>query len=90
MLSQPLSARAMHARPNCAPPYYQGRPAALWITVMSPQTKRTAVGHARAARPPAPVPRPRRPQAGETVPPAPRLSAVSRALRSRRSASPAG
>ena len=88
MLTQPPPAPEMHARPNCAPPYYQGRPATLWITIMNPQTKRTAAGRARTTRHPAPVPRPRPPQAGVTIPPAPRLSAVYRTPRPRRSASP--
>ena len=41
--------RAVHAeperngqRPNSAPAYYLGRPAALWITVMHPRRERTA------------------------------------------------
>jgi hypothetical protein len=31
-------------RSNCAPAYYQGRPASLWINVMKPR-RRTAAGH---------------------------------------------
>jgi hypothetical protein len=67
MPTQPLPPREMHARPNGAPPYYQGRPATLWIIIMSPWTKRTAAGHARTTRHPIPGPRPWRPQVGETV-----------------------
>lgn len=76
MLTQLPAARDMLARPNCTPPYYQGRPAGLWISVMSPKTRRTSDGRAQATRYPLPVPRPRSPQAGQTVPPTPRLSAV--------------
>jgi hypothetical protein len=90
MLTQPLLPPAMHARPNYAPAYYQGRPATFWIAVMSPQARRTAAGHAQATRHPAPVPGPRPPQVGETIPPAPRLSAVHWPPRLRRSASLAG
>jgi hypothetical protein len=89
MLTQSLPAREMHARPNGAPAYYQGRPATFWIAVMSPRTKRTAVGRART-RHPVPVPPPRPPQASETIPPTLRLSAVYWTPRSRRPASPAG
>ncbi len=28
------------SRPNCAPAYYQGRPAALWINIMKPHHRR--------------------------------------------------
>ena len=80
MLTQSLPPREMHARPNLAPAYYQGRPATLWVAVMGLQTRRTADGHARTARHPAAMPPPRQPQAGETIPPAPRLSAVHWAM----------
>jgi hypothetical protein len=80
MLTQPPWQGGTCARPKSAPAYYQGRPAAFWITLMSPQADRAAAAHARAARPSIPIPRPRQPQAGETVPPAPRLSAVRWAL----------
>lgn len=55
MLTQSLSLREMHARPNGAPAYYQGRPAKFWITIMSPQTKRTAAGGVAATRPSVPI-----------------------------------
>lgn len=84
MLTQPLSRRDMPARPNYAPAYYLGRPAAFWITVMSPSAKRAAVGRAPAARHLVLVPRPALPQAGETIPPTPRLSAVYWTPRPRR------
>jgi hypothetical protein len=29
------------SRPNCAPAYYQGRPAALWINAMKPRRGRS-------------------------------------------------
>ena len=90
MLTQPPPTREMPARPKAAPAYYLGRPAAFWITVMSPRTKRTADGRAQAARHLVPVPRPRPPQVGETVPPTPRLSAVYWTPRPRRLAPPAG
>jgi hypothetical protein len=32
-------------RPNTAPAYYLGHPAALWITAMRPRHERTASGH---------------------------------------------
>lgn len=76
MLTQSPPLREMRARPNGVPAYYQGRPAAFWITIMSRQTRRAAAGHAATTRPSVPIPRPRRPQAGATVPPAPRLSAA--------------
>jgi hypothetical protein len=75
MLTQPLSPRGTCARPNSAPAYYQGRPATFWITRMSAHGDRAAA-HAQAAGPESLIPRQRQPQAGETVPPAPRLSAV--------------
>jgi hypothetical protein len=34
--------RMMISRPNSTPAYYQGRPAWLWITAMSPCRNRTA------------------------------------------------
>jgi hypothetical protein len=34
-----------HRRPNTAPAYYLGHPAALWITVMRPRRRRTASRH---------------------------------------------
>jgi hypothetical protein len=33
------------SRPNCAPAYYQGRPASLWIHLMKPRRGRTAASH---------------------------------------------
>ena len=90
MYAQSLRPREMYARPNGAPSYYLGRPAAFWITVMSPRAKRTAGDPAQTTRHPVPVPRQRRPQAGEAMPPAPRLSAVYWTPRSRRSAPPVG
>jgi len=80
MPTQPPSPHGIRNRPNGAPAYYQGRPATFWITLMSPQADGAALAHPRAAAPPVRIPRPRRPQAGETVPPAPRLSAVRWAL----------
>jgi hypothetical protein len=38
-------------RPNTAPPYYLGRPAALWLTAMCPRRRRSA-----AVTPPPPLP----------------------------------
>ena len=32
------------SRSNCAPAYYLGRPASLWINVMKPRRMRTAAG----------------------------------------------
>ena len=32
-------------RSNCAPAYYQGRPASLWINAMKPRRRRTAQRH---------------------------------------------
>jgi|HubBroStandDraft_5_1064220.scaffolds.fasta_scaffold45458_2 hypothetical protein len=32
-------------RPNCAPAYYLGRPASLWIRLMKPRRERTTAGH---------------------------------------------
>jgi hypothetical protein len=90
MYGQSLRPREMYARPNGAPSYYLGRPAAFWIIVMSPRTKRAAADPAQTTRHPVPVPRQRRPQAGEAMPPAPRLSAVYWTPRSRRSAPPIG
>jgi hypothetical protein len=29
------------SRPNCAPAYYQGRPASLWINAMKPRRRRS-------------------------------------------------
>lgn len=37
------------SRPNCAPAYYLGRPASLWINVMKPRRRRTAAGHLAGA-----------------------------------------
>ena len=84
MLTQSLLPRGMRARPNSAPAYYLGRPATFWIAVMGPRRRRTANGHARTTRHPVAVPRPRALQAGETIPPTPRLSAVYWTPRSRR------
>ncbi len=80
MLTQSLPPREMHARPNCAPAYYQGRPATLWIAVMGPRKSGTADGHVQTARHPVAIPRPRQPQTGVTIPPTPRLSAVHWAM----------
>lgn len=89
MLTQSPPARTMTPRLHCTPPYYQGRPAALWITVMNPHAMRPAVAVAVAARHPLPVPRPRPPQGGQAVPPAPRLSALYWTARPRPSVPPA-
>jgi hypothetical protein len=35
------------SRPNCAPAYYQGRPASLWINVMKPRRRRQCRDSAR-------------------------------------------
>ena len=29
------------SRPNCAPAYYQGRPASVWINAMKPRRRRS-------------------------------------------------
>lgn len=79
MLTEPSPAREMLARPNAAPAYYQGRPAALIIAAMSPRPNRPA-----AARHLVSVPGPRLPQLSGTVPPAPLLSAVHSTSRSHR------
>jgi hypothetical protein len=49
---RPVSLDA-ECRPNCAPAYYQGRPASLWINVMKPRRRRRGRGRecARQSRP---------------------------------------
>jgi hypothetical protein len=37
------------SRSNCAPAYYLGRPASLWIKAMEPRRRRTAGGHLAGA-----------------------------------------
>ena len=76
MLTQPPSTREMPAHPNTAPAYYQGRPAAFGLAVMSPRANRPATARHLVS-----VPRPRLPQPSGTVPPAPLLSAVYRTPR---------
>ncbi len=39
------------SRPNSAPAYYLGRPARLWITVLSPRSRRTVSAHVLDAVP---------------------------------------
>jgi hypothetical protein len=41
----PAKPRRNARRPNTAPAYYLGHPAALWITVMRPRRRRTASCH---------------------------------------------
>jgi len=41
----PAEQEQENSRPNSAPAYYQGRPARLWITAMSPRHSRTASNH---------------------------------------------
>lgn len=80
MRTQPRPTRITCGRRNSAAAYYLARPVAFWIIAMYPPAKRAAVSRARAARHPAPVPL----QAGETVPPMPRTSAVHWTPRRRR------
>jgi hypothetical protein len=37
------------SRPNCAPAYHLGRPASLWMSVMSPRRGRNAPNHLAGA-----------------------------------------
>jgi len=68
----PTTSPAQHpARPTYAPAYYLGRPAALWITAMSPRRIRVPGGYhdltRRLALRTIPIPRPRRPLLRETI-----------------------
>lgn len=80
MLTQSALPREICAQLNCAPAYYQGRPATLWMAVMRHPAMRTG-GRATTSAPS------RLPKADKTVPPTPRLSAVPWTRRSRYSGS---
>ena len=58
-------------RPNCAPAYYLGRPATVWLTVLSRRHRRSAASYGQLTRHPLlrtiPVPLPRPPQLAETA-----------------------
>ena len=46
--TMPANTGSPYARPNNAPPYYLGRPASLWITVITADRRRVRDAERRA------------------------------------------